>query len=238
MGRLEILYEDNHLLAINKPVGLPTMGAVAGHPSLAEVGKGYLKQKYNKPGRVYLGIVSRLDAPVSGVVLFARTSKAAARLSQSFRDRQVSKLYWALVARWPGDREGTLSHALRKDEVRRRMVICSASHPDARQAELRYRRLGLVAGWTWLEIELVSGRKHQIRVQLAAVGGGVVGDVRYGNHVAFPQGIALHARRLELSHPVRRERLVMVAPPPDHWPPLPTLRTETNNSRDATEERR
>lgn len=229
MGRLEILYEDNHLLAINKPAGLPTMGAAAGQDSLAESAKRYLKQKYQKPGRVYLGIVSRLDAPVTGVVLFARTSKAAARLTEAFRSRQVSKRYWALVGSWSAGDEGTLRHALRKDESRRRVVVCSSSHPAAREAELRFRRLGQSNGATWLEIDLVTGRKHQIRVQLAAAGGAILGDARYAgasqSRIPFGPGIALHARRLELRHPVGREPVVLVAPLPDYWPRLPAIPT-------------
>jgi 23S rRNA pseudouridine1911/1915/1917 synthase len=235
MGRLEILYEDNHLLAINKPAGLPTMGAAAGQASLAEWAKRYLKQKYRKPGRVYLGIVSRLDRPVTGVVVFARTSKAAGRLAQSFRERQVNKTYWALVANWPSQQQGSLCHSLRKDEARRRMVVCPTDHPDAQPAELHFHRLGVAGGWTWLEIELVTGRKHQIRVQLAAVGGTIVGDARYGSRVTFPHGIGLHARRLELIHPVRREPLVIEAPLPSYWPTLPSSASESDRVPDATE---
>ena len=241
MGRLEILYEDNHLLAINKAAGLPTMGAAAGQASLVESAKRYLKQKYRKPGRVYLGVVSRIDAPVTGVVLFARTSKAAARLTEAFRSRQVSKRYWALVDSWSAGDEGTLRHALRKDESRRRMVVCPTSHPQAIQAELRFRRLGQVDGAAWLEIDLVTGRKHQIRVQLAAAGGAILGDVRYGSETksgrkfSFPHGIALHARQLELLHPVRREPLVLVAPLPTHWPRLPATFRSGNGGSEGTE---
>ena len=218
MPSLEILYEDNHLLAINKPAGVPTMGAVAGTLSLIEMAKWYLKQRYNKPGQVYLGVVSRLDAPVTGVILFARTSKAAARLTQAFRERSVSKRYWALVWPPPPESSARLRHFLRKDESARRMVVCASDHLGAQLAELSYRRRGTADGLSWLEVELHTGRKHQIRLQLATARCPIAGDRRYGSRRPFPQGIALHARQLELIHPVRRQPLVIVAPPPSYWP--------------------
>jgi 23S rRNA pseudouridine1911/1915/1917 synthase len=223
MRPLEILYEDNHLLAINKLAGLPTMGADAGKPTLVEAAKNYLKQKYNKPGNVYVGVVSRLDSPVTGVVLLARTSKAAARLTESFRQRQVGKRYWALVSPGQLTGAGTLEHYLLKDEAQRRMIVCSLEHPAASLAQLHYCWLASVGQHAWLEIELVTGRKHQIRVQLAAVRCPIVGDRRYGSSQPFPHGIALHARRLELLHPVRRQTLVIEAPLPAYWPRLPSV---------------
>ncbi len=227
MPPLEIVYEDNHLLAINKPAGLPTMGAAAGHPSLLIAAKRYLKQKYNKPGEVYLGVVSRLDAPVTGVVLFARTSKAAARLTTAFREHRVDKYYWALVPWSSLGPVGTLRHWLRKDETQRRVIICPPQHPAAKQAELRFRQRADGNSWTWLEIELVTGRKHQIRVQLAAARSPILGDLRYGSHQPFPRGIALHAFRLELQHPVRQEPLTFEASLPSYWPPLPPTAADT-----------
>ena len=220
MGRLEVLHEDNHLLAVNKPAGLPTMGVAAGKPSLLTAAKAYLKQKYNKPGQVYLGVVSRIDTPVTGVVIFARTSKAAARLMAAFRDHTVDKRYWTLVEDSKLGSAGTLRHALRKDERQRRMIVCPADHPLASSAELRFQKRGQADRWTWYEIELITGRKHQIRVQLAAARSPIVGDRRYGSRRPFPQGIALHARRLSLRHPVRHELLVIEAPLPTYWPAL------------------
>jgi 23S rRNA pseudouridine1911/1915/1917 synthase len=221
MIQLEILYEDNHLLAINKPAGLPTMGAAAGRLALVEAARDYLKRRYHKPGNVYLGVVSRLDAPVTGVVIFARTSKAAARLSKAFRERRVEKFYWALVP--PGIGAGrTIQHYLRKDESRRRMVVCRPEHPEAQLAELRFRHRGKVNGQAWVEIELLTGRKHQIRAQLEAIGSPVVGDRRYGSSQKFIRGIALHARSLKLIHPVRCTPLEIAAPLPTYWPQLPT----------------
>ena len=224
---LSVLYEDNHLLAVDKPAMLPTMGVAEDRPSLLAEAREYLRHKYDKPGNVYLGIVSRLDAPVTGVVLVARTSKAAARLTAQFRDRQVEKIYWALVEGVVGPPAGRLSDFLRKDERHRRMHIASASTPGAQSAELEYR---VLATWpesarargelatTLLEVQLHTGRKHQIRVQLAHAGWPIVGDRKYGSRRAFPRGIALCARRLALVHPVRREPLVIEAPLPAAWP--------------------
>jgi len=214
---LDVLYEDNHLLAVNKPAMLPTMGVAADEPSLLTQAKEYIRQKYDKPGEVYLGVVSRLDAPVTGVLLIARTSKAAARLTESFQRRDVQKTYWALV---PGDvhpPQGQLVHYLRKDERHRRMHVATATASDSQRAELNYRLLGKVKGNSLLEIELLTGRKHQIRVQLADAFAPIVGDRKYGSRSPFPVGIALHSQRLALVHPVRKIPLDIVAPLPPSW---------------------
>ncbi len=187
----DVLYEDNHLLAVNKPAMLPTMGVVAGRPTVLAEAKEYVRQKYRKPGNVYLGVVSRLDAPVTGVVLLARTSKAASRLTEQFRERHVEKIYWALVAGRVEPSAGELYHHLRKDERHRRMHVCAANAPGAQRAELSYRMLGEDAQPTaprvrpgtrtsLLQIRLLTGRKHQIRVQLADAGFPIVGDRKYG----------------------------------------------------------
>ncbi|HEX7447482.1 MAG TPA: RluA family pseudouridine synthase [Pirellulales bacterium] len=216
---IDVLFEDNHLLALNKPAGLATMGVEAGQPSLWSLAKEYVKQKYRKPGGVYLGTVSRLDASVSGVVLFARTSKAAARLAEQFRTRSVRKLYWAVVSGLP-EPEAECVDWLAKDERRMRMCVVAAravADRQARHASLSYRRLSQrAAGWL-LEIELHTGRKHQIRVQLAHRGLPILGDRKYGSRADFSNGIALHARQLEFTHPTRRERLTLVAPAPPAW---------------------
>jgi 23S rRNA pseudouridine1911/1915/1917 synthase len=215
---LDVLYEDNHLLAVNKPAMLPTMGVAEDRPSLLAVAKKYIRGKYAKPGNVYLGIVSRLDAPVTGVVLLARTSKAAARLTKLFRERDVDKTYLALVE---GDVEppsGDLVHFLRKDERHRRMHVTGAQTPGAQRAELSYRILTKFKELKLLEIQLLTGRKHQIRVQLAAAGWPVVGDRKYGSRQPFPTGIALHARQLAFEHPVRTMAVTIEAPLPSAWP--------------------
>lgn len=214
---LDVLYEDNHLLAVNKPALLPTMGVAADAPSLLAVAKEYIRRKYAKPGEVYLGIVSRLDAPVTGVVLMARTSKAAARLSEMFRQRDVEKVYWALVEGRVEPASGTLVHYLRKDERHRKMHVTTASAADAQRAELNYRVLNSVKGNRLLEIELLTGRKHQIRVQLADALSPIVGDRKYGSRRPFPHGIALHSRRLVFEHPVRKEPVEIEAPLPPAW---------------------
>ena len=215
---LEILYEDNHLLAVNKPAGLPTMGVAASESSLVALARSYLKVKYHKPGNVYLGVVSRLDALATGVVLLARTSKAAGRLSRQFRERDVAKAYWALVSRPPQPEAGEWVDWLCKDEPQQKVVVCRSTLAGAREARLRYQTVPQREGWIRLEIELITGRKHQIRVQLAAHGCPILGDRKYGSTVPFPRGIALHARRLELEHPVHNQPLRLIAPLPRYWP--------------------
>jgi 23S rRNA pseudouridine1911/1915/1917 synthase len=226
---LDVLYEDNHLLAVNKPAMLPTMGVAEDRPSLLAVAKEYLRQKYAKPGNVFLGIVSRLDAPVTGVVLLARTSKAAGRLAKQFRDREVQKFYWAIVDGKVEPASGKLTDYLRKDERHRRVHTTSARTPGAQLAELDYRTLGYAPGEPRLrqrtdvlilEVQPHTGRKHQIRVQLAQAGFPIVGDRKYGSKRQFPAGIALHSRRLVIAHPVSKMQLAIEAPLPDSWSSL------------------
>ncbi len=223
---LDVLYEDNHLLVVNKPAMLPTMGVAEDRPSLLTVAKEYIRRKYNKPGNVYLGVVSRLDAPVTGVVLLARTSKAAARLTEQFRERDVEKIYWAIVEGQPAPLAGRLSDFLRKDERHRKVHVTGSQTPDAQLAELEYRVLGNNYGEprlrpkadaTLLEVRLLTGRKHQIRVQLAHAGWPIVGDIKYGGRHRFPVGISLHARRLVVSHPVSKIEMKIEAPVPASW---------------------
>jgi 23S rRNA pseudouridine1911/1915/1917 synthase len=216
-GPPSILFEDNHLLAIDKPAGLPTMGAPRGRVSAVELAKAYLKRKYDKPGNVYIGVVSRLDATVSGVLLLARTSKAAARLNEQFKSGTVEKTYWALVSGNP-EPAGELADYLLKDEAAERMRIVAAGRPGAKHAALHYRRIAAVAdGAALLEIQLLTGRKHQIRVQLASRGWPILGDKKYGSSADFPKGIALHSRRLVFEHPVQRFRLQLISPLPVYW---------------------
>ncbi len=210
----EVLYEDNHLLAVNKPAGLPTMGVESDRASLIVAAKQYIKHKYQKPGNVYLGIVSRLDAPVTGVVLIARTSKAAARLSEQFRERDVQKRYWALVERRPVPPAGSWTDWIRKDERHRKVLLSQAGVPGAQEAILSYRTVNGARGTVHLEIELKTGRKHQIRVQLAGHNLPVLGDRKYGSKVMFQPGIALHARELVFKHPTRKSPMQLVAPLP------------------------
>jgi RluA family pseudouridine synthase len=179
--------------------------------------KQYVKHRYGKPGNVYLGVVSRLDAPVTGVVLLARTSKAARRLSEQFRSRAVQKTYWALVEGAIEPAVGGLVDWLRHDERHRKMHIADAAALGAREARLSYRRLSTLNDCALLEVELETGRKHQIRLQLAHHGHPIVGDRKYGSHRPFAAGIALHARRLVISHPTTGVSLEFRAPLPDSW---------------------
>ncbi|TWU27264.1 RluA family pseudouridine synthase [Bythopirellula polymerisocia] len=222
-NQLEVLYEDNHLLVVNKRAMLPTMGVSEDQPSLIKIAKEYIREKYQKPGNVFLGVVSRLDAPVTGVTLLARTSKAAARLSAAFRDRKVRKSYLAVVAGEVPDASGTLEHYLRKDERHRKVHVTHADCPDAQLARLRYRVLKVSAGKSLLEIELETGRKHQIRVQLAKLGFPIVGDKKYGSQQNFFKGIALHARELEISHPTLDKTITFTAPMPRYWLESPSF---------------
>jgi 23S rRNA pseudouridine1911/1915/1917 synthase len=218
--RLDVLYEDNHLLVVNKPALLPTMGVAEGERSLLTVAKQYVRRKYNKPGNVYLGVVSRLDSMVTGVVVFARTSKAAARLTEQFRSGDVDKIYWAIVAGTPRPVAANCEDWLRKDEARHRMVVSRAGETAAKLARLKYRTLEELDETSFLEVQLETGRKHQIRVQLAHRGHPVLGDRKYGSRASFPRGIALHSQRLSLTHPVRQTRLDFLAPLPDAWKSL------------------
>ncbi len=214
---MSVLYEDNHLLAVLKPAQLPTMGVSADKPCLLKLARQYIKRKYNKPGNVYLGTVSRLDAPVTGVVVFARTSKAAARLNEAFRRREVEKIYWAIVEGRPSPR-GRYTDWLVKDERHRKMHRVDPSHPGASEARLAYKCTKRIQGGSFVEIELETGRKHQIRLQFGDRGHAILGDRKYGGRAGdFPRGIALHARRLTLTHPVRRDCLELVAPLPASW---------------------
>jgi len=214
---LQILYEDNHLLAVFKPPGLATMGTRGEKPTLLSIAKDYVKRRYDKPGNVYLGVMSRLDAPVSGVVLLARTSKAARRMTEQFRSRAVKKLYWAIVEGRVDPPAGRLVDWVGPDQRHRRMHIVGEKLPGAKQARMSYRRLAAVHGDSLLEVELETGRKHQIRLQLAHHGWPILGDRKYGSQRRWADGIALLARSLVITHPVRAEPLELESPLPDEW---------------------
>lgn len=209
-----ILFVDNHLLVVNKPAGMPVQGDISGDLSLLDAGKAWLKTEYGKPGNVFLGLVHRLDRPVSGVVAFARTSKAASRLSEQFRERTVGKVYRAWV-------EGvTPAQGHLKDQIVR---LESGSEigrgGEGQMAELSYKRIKTAGGASLLEIELGTGRHHQIRVQFANAGHPIVGDRRYGSRTDYAEGkIALQAHSLSIKHPIRDERLTFTAPPDSDWP--------------------
>ena len=216
---LAVLYEDNHLLVVNKPAGLATMGATTGTTTAVTLAAEYLKERYQKPGNVFVGVVSRLDRLVSGVLVLARTSKAASRLSQQFRDQTTDKRYTALVeGKWVAPDWLQLEDWVIKDEPRQRMRVAAENAPGAQLARLKVRAVATRSPWTQLSIELQSGRKHQIRLQLAHQGHAILGDRKYDATSRFPHGIALHCQQLTLQHPTRREPLSFMAPSPDYWP--------------------
>jgi 23S rRNA pseudouridine1911/1915/1917 synthase len=216
---LEILYEDNHLLAVYKPAGVLSQGDATGDPTLLDAAKAWLKDKYAKPGNVFVGLVHRLDRPVAGVLLFAKTSKAAGRLSAEFREGRVEKVYRAVVEGTPDPSEQTLRGHVLKDEEAKRSQLVEAATAGAREAELEYRVLGTRQGVSLLEVVPKTGRSHQIRVQLAGIGHPILGDVKYGASAPLPGGvIALYARALSFRHPTRDEVVEIAAGPPPGWP--------------------
>jgi 23S rRNA pseudouridine1911/1915/1917 synthase len=214
---LDIVYEDNHCIAVVKPSGWVSTHYQGRVETLDRAVKAYLKERYGKPGNVFLGVVHRLDRPVSGVLLFARTSKAAARLAQQFREGTVEKVYWAIVEGEVSRSAGSLEDWLRRDRERRRVDVVEPRTRGARQALLHYQRRGSHGGLTWLEIRPQTGRTHQLRVQLAHHGHPIFGDARYGSVHTFDQAIALHARALTFLHPIRYEPITLQAEVPRSW---------------------
>jgi 23S rRNA pseudouridine1911/1915/1917 synthase len=225
MAALNILYEDNHLLVVNKPAGIATMGAVSG-PTVHSMAEDYLKTTYHKPGRAYVGVVSRLDAVTSGVIVLARTSKAASRLSAQFAagapDR-VSKIYFAAVTGKLERAQDELVDFVRKDDRAQRMRVVGESAQGAREARLRYLVLGRQRDLSIVAVQLLSGRKHQIRLQFADRGHAIVGDRKYGSTRNFTTGVALHSWRLKISHPTKGDAMWFQADPPDSWKSLRTM---------------
>ncbi|MDR2927627.1 MAG: RluA family pseudouridine synthase [Cytophagaceae bacterium] len=212
---MEILYEDNHLIAINKTNSDLVQSDSTGDEPLVDKVKVYIKEKYNKPGDVFLGIVHRLDRPVTGVVLFARTSKTLVRMNKMFQDKEVKKTYWAIVKQLPADDEAVLRHFLLKDSAKNKSHAHNSMRKGAKEAVLSYRLISSAARYYLLEVDLQTGRHHQIRCQLAKIGSPIRGDLKYGFARSNPNGgISLHARKLEFIHPVRQEPIVITAPLP------------------------
>ena len=213
---MNILYEDNHIIVVNKKGGEIVQGDKTGDVPLSDILKTYLKEKYNKPGNVYLGVVHRLDRPVSGVVLFAKTSKALPRLNKLFAEHEkVKKTYWAIVGNKPPQKSGTLTHWLTRNEKTNKAKAYDHEVPNSKKAVLDYRLLASSNRYALLEIQLHTGRHHQIRCQLAKIGLPIKGDLKYGAPRSNPDGnICLHARKLELEHPVTHGLLSITAPVP------------------------
>ncbi|MGI9496160.1 MAG: RluA family pseudouridine synthase [Mariniblastus sp.] len=223
--KLNVLFEDNHLLVVNKPPLLPTMGVKEGELSLLTQSRQYIKKKYNKPGNVYLGIVSRLDAFVSGVIVLAKTSKAAGRLSEQFRNRTADKTYWAIIPDVLQEDSGRLEDWVIKNESLHRMTVVpngKKTPTGAKIARLNYQTIGTEKNnrrspTKLLEIKLETGRKHQIRVQLENAGASILGDRKYGSELPFKRGIALHSRELSIEHPTNRVLQSFQAETPSWW---------------------
>ena len=212
----QILYEDNHLLALNKQCGQIVQGDKTGDAPLPELIKAYIKERDRKPGNVFCGVIHRLDRPVSGVVLFAKTSKALSRMNDSVKDREMQKTYWALCKEAPLHHEGHLEDWLLRNEKQNKSFVVKAGTKGAKLAILDYRLVGITnGGYHLLEIDLHTGRHHQIRAQLANIGCHIKGDLKYGAARSNPDGgISLHARSISFIHPVQKTPLTIIAPPP------------------------
>lgn len=212
---MEVLYEDNHIIVVNKAVGEIVQGDKTGDEPLVETLKGWIKEKYAKPGNVFCGLVHRLDRPVSGVVVFARTSKALTRMNEMFRLGKVRKTYWAITAATPPQPEGELIHYITSTERTNKSTAWPDPHPGAKEARLSYRLIASSDRYNLLEVNLATGRKHQIRAQLAAIGCPIKGDLKYGARRSNPDGgISLMARRIEFIHPVSGMPVDVTAPVP------------------------
>jgi len=213
---MTVLYEDNHIIAVNKTCNEIVQGDKTGDTPLSEIVKAYIKDKYNKPGEVFLGVTHRLDRPTSGVVLFARTSKALTRLNDMFKSHeQIKKTYWAIVQGCPKIPETRLENWLIRNEAQNKSYIAKPGAKEAKMAVLDYRVLVRGENYTLLEVNLETGRHHQIRCQLAAIGCPVKGDLKYGAKRSNPDGgICLHARKIEFIHPVSKENICITAPVP------------------------
>lgn len=213
---MEVIYEDNHIIIVNKTSSEIVQGDKTGDTPLSETVKEYLKVKYNKPGNVFCGVTHRLDRPVSGIVVFAKTSKALARLNNMFRDKDVKKTYWAIVANRPRETEGTLEHYLVRNEKQNKSYAYDHEVPNSKKAVLDYRLIASSERYYLLEVNLHTGRHHQIRCQLAKMGCPIKGDLKYGAPRSNPDGsISLHARHIEFVHPVSKEVVSVTAPVPD-----------------------
>ena len=215
-NNLQVLHEDNHIIVINKRVGDLVQGDKTGDKPLSEVIKEYIKDKYNKPGDVFLGVIHRLDRPTTGIVLFARTSKALTRMNALFSNRETQKTYWTIVKNKPENSEDKLVHYLKRNEKNNTSKAHAKEVPESKIASLDYKIIASLQNYYALEINLHTGRHHQIRAQLAAIGSPIKGDLKYGFDRSNPDGgIHLHARKLVFIHPVTKENIEITAPTPN-----------------------
>ncbi|ETN95314.1 RluA family pseudouridine synthase [Zhouia amylolytica] len=213
---LQVLFEDNHIVVINKRAGDIVQGDKTGDTPLSDIVKDYLKEKYNKPGNVYLGVVHRLDRPTTGIVLFARTSKALPRLNKLFASKEANKTYWALVKNKPPHTQDTLTHWMVRNSKQNKSYAHHNEVPDSKKAVLHYKVIKELENYYLLEIDLETGRHHQIRSQLSAIGCPIKGDLKYGFNRSNPDAsIHLHARKLSFVHPVKKEPVSIIAPLPN-----------------------
>ena len=212
---MKVIYEDNHIIVVSKTASEIVQGDKTGDTPLSELVKHYLKEKYNKPGNVFIGVTHRLDRPVSGLVVFAKTSKALARLNEMFKNGDVHKTYWAIVKNCPQETEATLEHYLVRNEKQNKSYAYDREKPGAKKAILHYKLIGHSENYFLLEVDLKTGRHHQIRCQLAKIGCPIKGDLKYGFPRSNPDGsICLHARRVSFIHPVSKELIELEAPLP------------------------
>lgn len=213
---MQVLYEDNHIIIVNKESGEIVQGDKTGDVPLSDIVKQYIKETHAKPGAVFLGVVHRLDRPVSGVVVFAKTSKALTRLNNMFRDGEIHKTYWALCSNRPEKIEGELDNWLVRNEKQNKSYVYDKEKPNAKRARLHYQVIGATDRYTLIEVHLMTGRHHQIRSQLAHIGCPIKGDLKYGAKRSNPDGsISLLARRVEFIHPVSKEKVIVEAPLPN-----------------------
>lgn len=214
-NNLQVIFEDNHLIAINKRVGDIVQGDKTGDIPLSEIVKTYIKQKYNKPGEVFLGVIHRLDRPTSGIVIFARTSKALSRMNEMFSNRETQKTYWAVVKNKPEKAADTLQHFIKRNEKNNTSKAHLKEVPDSKLAVLDYQTIKTLNNYSVIEVNLHTGRHHQIRAQLSAINSPIKGDLKYGFDRSNPDGgIHLHARKLVFVHPVSKENVTILANPP------------------------
>lgn len=215
-NNLQVLFEDNHIIVINKRVGDLVQGDKTGDHPLSEIIKDYLKEKYNKPGAVFLGVIHRLDRPTTGIVVFAKTSKALTRLNDTFKNRETEKTYWAIVKNQPPKNEDVLIHYIKRNSKNNTSKAFNKEVTDSKKASLEYKIIKKLDNYFVLEIDLHTGRHHQIRAQLQAIGCSIKGDLKYGfDRSNIDGGIHLHARKLSLLHPVTKEKLHFIADTPN-----------------------